>query len=68
MPLEPGSSPEVVSQNIREMQASGHPHNVAVAASLHNADKSGGRRRKRKAGGDAAARLARARMQMEGGQ
>lgn len=39
MPLAPGSSRAVISQNIREMQAAGHPHNQSVAAALHNADK-----------------------------
>ena len=42
MPLKRGSSRKVVASNIREMEASGHPHNVAVAAALHTADKSGG--------------------------
>jgi hypothetical protein len=27
----------VIAQNIREMQSSGHPHDQAVAAALHNA-------------------------------
>ena len=40
MPLEPGSTPATISHNIEEMQASGHPHGVAVAAALHNADRS----------------------------
>ena len=39
MPLKPGSSKEVISENIREMQSSGHSHAQAVAAALHNADK-----------------------------
>jgi len=38
MPLKPGKSQKVVSKNIEEMQKSGHPHDQAVAASLHNAD------------------------------
>lgn len=38
MPLQPGKSKKVVGKNIEEMQASGHPHDQAVAASLHNAD------------------------------
>jgi len=37
MPLENGSSKQVISHNIEEMQNSGHPHNQAVAAALHNA-------------------------------
>lgn len=36
MPLKPGSSQSTISQNIREMVASGHPQNQAVAASLSN--------------------------------
>lgn len=39
MPLKSGSSRAVIGQNIREMQAAGHPHNQSVAAALHNADK-----------------------------
>ncbi len=39
MPLHPGKSKSVISKNISEMVAAGHPQNVAVAASLHNADK-----------------------------
>lgn len=39
MPLEAGSSKAVISHNIEEMQASGHSHEVSVAAALHNADK-----------------------------
>ena len=62
MPLHPGADPTTIRTNIEEMQAAGHPHNVAVAASLHNADKYGYRRKRRKGGhGDPAARLARAR-------
>lgn len=38
MPLKPGSSQAVISGNIKEMVASGHPRDQAVAASLHNAD------------------------------
>ncbi len=37
MPLLPGSHPDIISHNIHEMIASGHPHNQAVAAALHNA-------------------------------
>lgn len=40
MPLASGSNRQVVSQNIREMVQAGHPQRVAVAAALHNADKS----------------------------
>jgi hypothetical protein len=38
MPLHSGSSKKVISKNIHEMIAVGHPHNQAVAAALHNAD------------------------------
>lgn len=48
MPLKSGKSKAVISENIREMQASGHPHNQAVAAALHNADKSGLKKKKKK--------------------
>lgn len=37
MPLKPGSSRAVISENIHEMVAAGHPVKVAVAASLRNA-------------------------------
>ena len=37
MPLIPGSSTSVISENIREMKAAGHPEDQAVAASLRNA-------------------------------
>ena len=37
MPLRAGKSRKVISENIREMQAAGHPHDQAVAASLRNA-------------------------------
>lgn len=37
MPLKPGSSESIKSRNIAEMIQSGHPKNVAVAASLSNA-------------------------------
>jgi len=39
MPLTPGRSRAVISSNIREMVAAGHPQRQAVAAALHNADK-----------------------------
>lgn len=41
MPLHSGKSKEVVSENIKEMQDSGHPHDQAVAAALHNAHPKG---------------------------
>lgn len=37
MPLKPGKSKAVIARNIREMQASGHDHDQAVAAALHMA-------------------------------
>ncbi len=37
MPLLPGKQPEIISHNISEMVKSGHPHDQAVAAALHNA-------------------------------
>lgn len=39
MPLHPGNSRGVISENIREMIASGHPQRQAVAAALSNADR-----------------------------
>lgn len=43
MPLHEGKSKKVISENISEMEASGHPHDQAVAASLHNAHPNGGK-------------------------
>jgi hypothetical protein len=43
MPLKPGKSPKTISENIREMQENGHPHDQAVAAALHNAHPRGGK-------------------------
>ena len=37
MPLKQGRSRKVISENIREMVAAGHPQKQAVAASLRNA-------------------------------
>lgn len=52
MPLKRGTSNKVVSQNIREMIASGHPQKQAVAAAMREKDESqGGRKPTRKKGG-----------------
>ena len=39
MPLIKSGSRKAISTNIREMIAAGHPHDQAVAAALHTADK-----------------------------
>lgn len=39
MPLKHGSSDKVVSENIKEMVAAGHPQKQAVAAALEMARK-----------------------------
>jgi hypothetical protein len=41
MPLKKGSSRKVIGENIKEMEASGHPRKQAIAAALNNARKSG---------------------------
>lgn len=41
MPLKKGKSKKVISKNIAEMEKSGHPKKVAIAASLNQARKSG---------------------------
>lgn len=43
MPLHEGKSKKVISENISEMEDNGHPHDQAVAASLHNAHPNGGK-------------------------
>lgn len=48
MPLEKSSSRAAIGRNIEEMQASGHPHDQAVAAALDTARRA---KRKRKRGG-----------------
>jgi hypothetical protein len=40
MPLEKGSSKEVISHNIEEMVNHGHPQKQAIAAAYSNAGKS----------------------------
>lgn len=42
MPLKKGSSQKVISENIKEMEKSGHPHKQAVAAAMREARKSKG--------------------------
>lgn len=37
MPLHPGKSKQIISTNIKEMEATGHKPDQAVAAALHNA-------------------------------
>ncbi len=46
MPLKKGSSQKVVSQNIGEMIKSGYPQKQAIAASLAEARKSPGGKKK----------------------
>ncbi len=46
MPLKKGSSKSVVSENIREMIKSGKPRDQAIAASLSQARKSPGGKKK----------------------
>jgi hypothetical protein len=40
MPLRKGTSQEVISANIKELQRSGRPHRQAVAIALEEARKS----------------------------
>ncbi len=49
MPLKKGKSPEVISENIRELIHAGHPQKQAIAIALSEARRSGRKKRKRKA-------------------
>lgn len=40
MPLREGDSRKIIGENIKEMEASGHPAKQAIAAALSNARKS----------------------------
>jgi len=46
MPLKPGK--KNIGSNIKEMEASGHPKNQAIAAALNEARKSGVKIKKKK--------------------
>lgn len=48
MPLKKGSSRAVIGENIKEMEASGHPRKQAIAAALNNAGKSKGKSKGKK--------------------
>lgn len=50
MPLLRGKSRKVIGRNIKEMEASGRPHDQAVAAALDTARRSGARIPKRRKG------------------
>jgi len=48
MPLKHGKSKKIIGENIKEMEASGHPRKQAIAASLSEARKSGAHIKKKK--------------------
>lgn len=48
MPLHPGTSRSVFSENVKEMMASGHPQKQAVAAAYSMKRKSARRKRKKR--------------------
>lgn len=41
MPLHKGKSKKVIGENIKEMEASGHPKKQSIAAALNEARESG---------------------------
>ena len=47
MPLLKGNSRKITSQNIKEMMASGHPQDVAIAAAMNTAQRSQGLKKTR---------------------
>jgi hypothetical protein len=51
MPLEKSASREAIGHNIAEMEASGHPHNQAIAAALDTARRAGAHIPRRAPGG-----------------
>jgi hypothetical protein len=51
MPLQKGTSREVIGANISEMMKSGHPREQAIAAALSTARKSGAKIPRRSARG-----------------
>lgn len=48
MPLHKGKSKKVIGENIKEMEASGHPKKQSIAAALSEARKSGAQNLKKK--------------------
>lgn len=48
MPLKEGKTQKAINENIREMVDAGHPQDVAVAAALDTARKSGAKIPKKK--------------------
>jgi hypothetical protein len=48
MPLMKGRSHRVISSNIEELEASGHPHDQSIAIALSKAGKSRNKKRRKK--------------------